>query len=125
MDIGKQIGYWKSTALNDIGTAEVLINNHRYVEGLFFCHLSVEKMLKAIVVKATSAPPPKSHKLLYLTELASISITAEQSKTMAALMKFQIEGRYPEYFPEPPLPYETNELFIQTMNLLECLKEML
>ncbi len=32
MDINKQIEYWKSGAVNDIDTAELLINNKRYIK---------------------------------------------------------------------------------------------
>ncbi len=51
MDIKKQIEYWKNGAINDIDTAELLINNGKYLHGLFFCHLVIEKIIKAHVVK--------------------------------------------------------------------------
>lgn len=53
-NIEKQIDYWKSGADNDLETAEILIQNKKFVQGLFFCHLCIEKITKALVVKATN-----------------------------------------------------------------------
>jgi len=52
-DLEKQIEYWKRGADSDIETAEFLISGRKYLEGLFFCHLTIEKILKALVVKST------------------------------------------------------------------------
>jgi len=38
----KQIQYWKTTALSDFETAEVLIEKEKHLHGLFFCHLAIE-----------------------------------------------------------------------------------
>lgn len=51
VDIDKQIEYWLNGAKDDIVTAEILIQKNRLLHGLFFCHLVVEKGLKAHVVK--------------------------------------------------------------------------
>ena len=47
-DLKKQIDYWIKGAINDIDTAELLIKGKKYIEGLFFCHLCMEKALKAL-----------------------------------------------------------------------------
>nr|NQU90575.1 HEPN domain-containing protein [Bacteroidota bacterium] len=60
-NVNGNINYWKNTAENDIVTAGILIENNRFVEGLFFCHLCIEKILKALVVKEVKTVPPKSH----------------------------------------------------------------
>jgi HEPN domain-containing protein len=109
----------------DIETAELLISGKKYLEGLFFCHLTVEKILKALVVKAIGQFAPKSHNLSYLSELASINLNEEQAQFMAVLMKYQLEGRYPEYYPKLPSIETVNDYFVKTKTLLECLKLML
>jgi len=63
LDINKQIDYWSNGACSDIETAEILITADKYIEGLFFCHLSIEKILKALLVKNTKQLAPKSHNL--------------------------------------------------------------
>ena len=62
MDINKQISYWVQGAENDIETADLLIRNKKLLHGLFFCHLVIEKIIKAHVVRVTHNIPPKSHK---------------------------------------------------------------
>ncbi len=59
MDISNQLSYWIEGATSDLETAEPLINNKRLLHGLFFCHLAIEKVLKAWVVKTTLDLPPK------------------------------------------------------------------
>jgi len=47
LDINKQIDYWTKGAFSDIETAELLLKGKKYVGSLFFCHLAIEKVLKA------------------------------------------------------------------------------
>ena len=124
-DLGKQIDYWTRGADNDIETAELLISGKKYLEGLFFCHLTIEKILKALVVKRTDVLAPKSHNLSYLSELSSLKLSIDQAQFMAVLMKYQLEGRYPEYYPKLPSIEIINDYFLKTKLLLECLKSML
>ena len=125
MDIKKQIEYWRLTAENDIETAEILIKSGKFIEGMFFCHLSIEKMIKANLVKHTLNIPPKSHDLFYLLDLAEIEYTKEQQDLMQILMKYQLEGRYPEYYPKAPSVEKINDYLCQTRNLFQCFNKML
>ena len=52
-DNKKQIAYWIDTAKSDFDTADLLIRECRFLHGLFFCHLAIEKGTKAHVVKTT------------------------------------------------------------------------
>jgi HEPN domain-containing protein len=125
INIERQIEYWRKTAESDIDTAKILTQSGKYVEGMFFCHLSVEKIIKAIIVRRVEDIPPKSHDLFYLASIAKIEITEVQSEFIQILMKYQLEGRYPEYYPRAPKPEKINEYLRQTQELLLCLKKML
>ena len=46
INVPKQIDYWKSTSESDIETASILISSGKYIEGMFFCHLCIEKIIK-------------------------------------------------------------------------------
>ena len=92
---------------------------------MFFCHLSIEKILKAIVVKQIENVPPRSHDLFHLASIANIEISETQSGFMKILMKYQLEGRHPEYYPKTPSQEKINEYLYQTKNLLECFSKML
>ncbi len=125
INIVKQIKYWQDSAESNIETAAILIKSGKYTEGMFFCHLSIEKILKALIVKQTENIPPKSHDLFNLAEIAKIGITEEQSDFMQILMKYQIEGRYPEYYPKAPAHDKINDYLYQTKNVLQCFNKML
>jgi HEPN domain-containing protein len=125
INIAKQIEYWRTTAESDIETASILVTSGKYIEGMFFCHLCIEKIVKALVVKQTGNIPPKSHDLFYLADMAKIDITEAQSGFMQILMKYQLEGRYPEYYPQAPSSDKINGYLYQTKNILQCFSKML
>ena len=72
IDVTKQVAYWISGAEEDLATAELLMAENRILHGLFFCHLVLEKAIKAHVVKESGELPPRSHNLIYLSEKASL-----------------------------------------------------
>ena len=125
LNIPKQIDYWRTTAENDIETAAILISSGKYIEGMFFCHLSIEKIIKALVVKQIENIPFRSHDLFYLADQAKLELTEEQSDFMQILMKYQLEGRYPEYYPKVPSAEKINDYLCQTKELLQCYSKML
>lgn len=119
LNVHKQIEYGQNGSLDDFETARILIDNKRFIHGLFFCHLSIEKIIKALVVKLTMEIPPKSHDLFYLSKLAHIELPEDKQLIIQILMKYQLEGRYPEYLPEMPVQKIVAEYFNQTNNLLK------
>ena len=125
LNIVKQIEYWQETAESNIETASILVTAGKYIEAMFFCHLCIEKIVKALVVKQIKNIPPKSHDLFYLSNLAKLEISEGQSDFMQILMKYQLEGRYPEYFPKAPSSDKINEYLYHTKSLLLCFSKML
>lgn len=118
MNISEQIMYWKEMALADVETTEVLIDKNKPIESMFFCHLFIEKILKSHCIKSFNTIPPKTHNLLYLSENLKIELTKEQLDLLGILMKYQIEGRYPEYRSKAP-PYEFSmDYLIKSKELL-------
>lgn len=97
-----QVLYWVNGSDSDLETSKLLLDNGKILHSLFFCHLSVEKLLKALVVKHTGDFAPKSHNIFFLAEKAKIELPDEFDNLSGILMKYQIEGRYPEYKPEIP-----------------------
>lgn len=125
INITKQIEYWIEGAKNDLEAAELLIKNGKILHGLFFCHLSIEKAIKAFVVKETKEVPPRSHNLIYLSEMANLIIDEDFTVFIGVLMKYQLEGRYPDYQPELPSSEVTNDYFLKTKKLLQWLVNQL
>lgn len=125
IDIKKQIDYWIHSAEDDLKTAELLIKEKRILHGLFFCHLVVEKAIKAHVVKTSKEIAPKSHNLIYLSEKANLEFDKGIEIFLGILMKYQLQGRYPDYNPALPDIVKVNEYFEKTKTLFQWLKERL
>jgi HEPN domain-containing protein len=92
----EDIKYWIDLAEYDLKTAEAMFESRRYVYVLFTCQQAVEKVLKALVVKASHRFPPRTHDLLKLALLAEIDLDNEQKEFLAKLSFYYIESRYPE-----------------------------
>lgn len=92
------IEYWVDEAKEDLVTAKALLDSKRYLECGFFCHLAIEKMLKAVIIHNTKDRLIKSHNLIYLAKKSGILIKLDESMKdlIADLQPFNIEGRYPE-----------------------------
>lgn len=125
IDLKRQIEYWIKGAEDDLVTAELLIRENRILHGLFFCHLAIEKAIKAHVVKKSGAMAPRTHNLVYLSDLANLNVDDDTEIFIGILMKYQLHGRYPDYNPVHPDITEVNKYFEKTKTFLEWLKERL
>jgi HEPN domain-containing protein len=125
INIKKQIEYWINGAEDDLKTAGLLIREKRILHGLFFCHLVIEKAIKAHVVKISGEVAPRSHNLIYLTEKTGLELDNETEIFLGILMKYQLQGRYPDYNPVLPDNTKVNEYLEKTNTLLKWLKERL
>lgn len=97
MDQKAIIDYWISEAEESLHVAEHLFEKKDYSYALFFGHLSVEKILKAILSKITSQQVPRSHNLIRLAKEAHIEITDDQKHALIRITAFNLESRYPDY----------------------------
>jgi len=102
IDIQKQIAYWIDGAEDDLITAELLIHEKRNLHGLFFCHLVIEKAIKAHYVKVVREVAPRSHNLIHLSEKANLLYDDDTQIFLGILMKYQFQVRYPDYSPIIP-----------------------
>ncbi len=125
VNVQKQIDYWIKGAEDDIVTAELLIRERRTLHGLFFCHLVIEKAIKAHVVKATGDIAPRSHNLIYLSDNIGLQFDEETSIFLGILMRYQLQGRYPDYNPILPDIQTVQAYLEKTKKLMQWLKEKL
>jgi len=91
------IDFWASEAEESLHVADHLFEKKDYSYALFFGHLAVEKILKAVFVKNKNEAVPRSHNLLRLAKEANIEITEEQKHTLIRITAFNLETRYPDY----------------------------
>jgi HEPN domain-containing protein len=97
MDKKKHLDYWLRIAEKDKDMMPYLLEGKRYVQALFFGHLYLEKIAKAVWVKNNVENiPPKTHNLLKIIKEASLDLPAEDQAFLIKLNQYQIESRYPE-----------------------------
>lgn len=97
MNIDELIRYWTKSAAEDLKTAKSLFSVKRYHHCLFFCHLSIEKILKALIIQRINKPAPYGHNLLRLAELSGIKFSPEDLDILDETTSFNLEARYNDY----------------------------
>ncbi len=90
------VKYWLETSMHDHATMDVLFKNARYSDALFFGHIVLEKVLKALVVKSSKNHAPFTHDLAQLQHLSGIDLTEDEINLLDEVNDFNIRARYPE-----------------------------
>lgn len=122
------IKYWAELSDYDITTAKFMLKNKRYPYCLFMCQLSIEKILKALVVKLTNKHAPYSHNLVDLAKRTNIEFSEKDKTLLADLTEFNLEARYPEWqkeFYSKCTKKYTEDYFKKTQKLQRWLKKYL
>jgi HEPN domain-containing protein len=94
MDTHRIIRYWIESAEKDWDLARNLFKLKHYAYCLFFCHLTTEKLLKALVVQKTGKQAPPIHDLKRLAKLAGLKLSLEQRQRLETITTFNIKARY-------------------------------
>lgn len=88
------IKFWQDSSKKSLKTAEDLFKLRHYDWCLFFCHLTLEKILKGLVVKATGDHPFPIHNLEKLAQQANLDLTEDQTAELNEITTFNIQARY-------------------------------
>lgn len=96
-EINNLIKYWQKTAEHDHKTMMSLFNSKRYSDSLFYGHLALEKILKALVIKETKDHAKPIHNLVVLSKDANLLLDKVDLEFLAEMNKFNIRARYPDY----------------------------
>lgn len=93
------MNFWIESSDEDYNVMKVLYNNQKNSYSLFFGHLVIEKLLKALYAKKNKGSPyaPKSHDLLYLAEKMELDLTEKQEDLLDIITKFNMNARYDDY----------------------------
>jgi len=125
VDVEKQIDYWRQSSNEDWEVAVKLVQDGKSRHGLFFAHLALEKMLKAIICQRTRDVPPRIHNLTRLSELAGLKPDDRQADVLADMNQFNMEGRYPEFQTPQPSLQEATEYIASSQEVLTWLTRQL
>lgn len=96
MDIQRVKNYWLEEAEDALRVMQHLYEAGDYSYALFFGHLAVEKILKAVYVIRKSEHAPYLHDLVKLAKQSDIPLTSVQKKLLTQITDFNIEARYPD-----------------------------
>ncbi len=117
----EHIKYWIDSSDEDWKTVLSLFKAQRFVHCLFFAHLTIEKITKALWVKYNEANiPPKIHNLVKLLNETNQEFNKEDLIFLQEFNDFQLEGRYPDYL------FRINKIctFEYTSKILKRIKEI-
>ena len=83
---------------NDFDVMVDLYDKKRYTYCLFFGHLALEKLLKAIYAKRNAGFPhaPKTHDLLVLAKKCNLELNEDTEDKLELVTTFNIAARYQE-----------------------------
>ncbi|MFN8254084.1 MAG: HEPN domain-containing protein [Bacteroidales bacterium] len=96
-DKDKLVKYWSESSDDDFNTMIVMYESKKFNWALFIGHLMIEKLLKALFVKAKNDYPPFIHNLLRLAEYCNLELTDEQKLFLITVTAFNINARYDDY----------------------------
>jgi HEPN domain-containing protein len=97
--INNKVKYWIEISEEDLETAEILFNKNKFLYAGYFLQQSVEKIIKAYYQMTKNDLPPRTHNLVYLTEVTGLinELTDGKENILYTLNPLNIETRYPEY----------------------------
>ena len=116
MTIEETIKSLQEQVKQDIIAADALQKAACYSQALFWAHLVLEKMCKALWIKKNNRIDyPYSHNLLKLFKESKVEITVEQKEFYAEMNQFQTTGRYDDslYIPEDEVSKEDCEKLME------------
>lgn len=85
---------WLKRSNDDLKLAREIFELKHYNYCLFFCHLSLERILKALIVKKSGKSAPPIHDLARLAKHARIGMDDKLSGELAEITTFNVEARY-------------------------------
>jgi HEPN domain-containing protein len=88
--------YWIKEAEEALTVGEHLFEKEDFSYALFFGHLALEKLLKALYVENNKEHAPPLHNLQRLAKMAKLSLDEDRKKDFLLITSFNIEARYPD-----------------------------
>ena len=119
----KRFEFWKKSSEEEIDTALDLLKKKKLRQSLFFVHLSLEKILKAMFIKEKGEHPPITHNLIYLAKEIDLELSEERENFLIEATAFNIETRYPDE-ESPPVEYKyAKEKYREALEVLKWLRK--
>ena len=94
--IKSQFDYWLDGANHDYDIYLSLKKSKKCTGALFFGHIVLEKLFKALVVSKSKEYAPKTHDLAYLSVLAKLDLSKDDLLLLKQINTFNLNTRYPD-----------------------------
>lgn len=96
-DISNWSKLWQNESKEAQLAANGLFKDKQYHFSLFFCHLALEKAIKAYYLLVKQEFPPPVHDLLYLLSKAGSHTSQEDLLQYSEINTYNIRARYDDY----------------------------
>lgn len=97
MKKNEMISYWIDSSDKDYQVLTLLFEKGHYTWSLFFGHLVLEKLFKALYSQKFSDNPPRIHDLYRLAEKCRLELEEQQKDELDTISTFNIQARYDDY----------------------------
>ncbi len=88
------INSWVLQANVNWKTSKNLLKSKDYYACLFFCHLTIEKLIKGLILRDTQKPAPYTHKLEELIQMTNVNTSSDIIDHLTEISEFNINTRY-------------------------------
>lgn len=95
-DLTKLLKYWTESQELDWKMHKSLLKSKHYGPSLFYLHLSMEKLIKAIIVRDTRDQAPFNHNLVFLVGRTKLKLSEETINDLVKISEFNMNARYPK-----------------------------
>ena len=98
--VKQHVDHWLKGSTEAMKTMRSLLNKKNRTYAMFFGHLAIEKMLKAVcAVRRVPVPTAgaRGHDLVYIAGICGLILTPQQTIELTTIKVFNIEARYDDY----------------------------
>ena len=95
-DVDRVTAFWLTEAEEALRVADHLVEKGDYSYALFFGHLAIEKVLKALYAARCHDHAPPIHNLVRLAKAAGIELDESRADSLVTITAFNVEARYPD-----------------------------
>jgi len=96
IDVEQVSEFWVAEAEDALRVAGHLMEKADYSYALFFGHLALEKILKALYTARVREHAPPIHSLLRLCKAIGLELDEARKEALIRITAFNIEARYPD-----------------------------
>ena len=93
----KAIDMWVEGAVDALDTCDKLFKSKKYHHSLFFLHLALEKIIKALYISKVDDSPPYIHNLKLLIKILKIEASDKELEQLDEISEFNVAARYDDY----------------------------